>query len=126
MRVVVQSLFLLFYLSSSYVTGQHRVSYFIRLLQHSAEQSNDQSFQASSKEQVHYTKFREATKKALDFHFGTATLELFSQVSDRHRTPQTVLNEFRIDLETSHCRAPPVLRTIEQIENPSGSGLDGV
>jgi hypothetical protein len=107
MRVVAQSLFLLFYLGSSYVTDQHRVSYFIRLLQHSSEQSNDQSFRASSKEQVHYTHFREAKKKALDLHFGTAAPGLFHQVSVRYLTPLTILADSQTDVETAHSRAPP-------------------
>jgi hypothetical protein len=107
MRAVVQLLFILFYVGSSYVTTQHRLTYIVHRLEHSNSRDNHSSLE-SCKEGIRYTHFREAKKAGTDFNFGTdGTPNLAPMVSDRQFTLQTSFYKPQFDIEARHSRAPP-------------------
>jgi hypothetical protein len=109
MRAIVQLVFLLFYLGSSYVTTQHRISYFVHKLEHS-KTKKDASLEHEGKQRVRYTHFREAKKVALDFHFKPDPApELVPPVFIQTFHTQVLSLQTQFDVETCHSRAPPTL-----------------
>jgi hypothetical protein len=109
MRAVLQLFFLVFYLFSSYVTTQHRLTYFGGKLQNSKPDSDDTSLKDSSKQRIRYTHFREAKKVGADILFGSeAAPEFFPLVSSRDFTPQNVFFRPQFHVDKSHSRAPPI------------------
>lgn len=107
MRAAIQLLFILFYLGSSYVTTQHRLSHIVHKLEHSNSRTRDVSLE-SCKEGMRYTHFREAKKVGLEFHPGAdATPRVAAIVSNGHFLPQPTSTKSQFEGETSHSRAPP-------------------
>jgi hypothetical protein len=111
MRAVIQLLFLLFYVGSSYVTTQHRIFSVIHGLRHSKSRDDSAAFE-NCKQRVGYTHFREAKKVSLDLHFGIdAKPDVQRLISSRHFTPQRISLQDQHDGEASHPRAPPIVQT---------------
>jgi hypothetical protein len=109
MRAAIQVLFLVFYVGSSYVTSQHRVSYIVHKLEHFNARGTDTALADGCKERVRYTRFREAKKAGVDFYFMPDMSPRFVPlVSTRRFVPQTISLQSQFDVETSHSRAPPM------------------
>ena len=107
MRAAVQLFFILFYVGSSYVTTQHRLTYIVHRLEHSNSRDNHSSLE-SCKEGIRYTHFREAKKTVTDFKLGAdATPKFAPTVSTRQFLPQTSFYKPQFDVEARHSRAPP-------------------
>jgi hypothetical protein len=109
MRGVIQLLFLVFYVGSSYVTTQYRVTSVVHKLQRSNARDN-QSTLESCKQSINCTRFREAKKAVTDFSFRTDATPTFAlRVSERQFAPQTSFYKSQFDVEARHSRAPPTI-----------------
>lgn len=107
MRAAIQVLFIVFYVGSSYVTTQHRLTHIVHRLEHSGSRDANPTVE-DCKERLRYTHFREAKKAISDFNFGfDATPKFVPPVSSRQFTRQTGFYESQFDIEARHSRAPP-------------------
>jgi hypothetical protein len=107
MRAVIQLLFIVFYVGSSCVTTQHRLTQIVHKLDHANSCDNHCSLE-SCNEGIHYPHFREAKKAVTDFNFGAdATPKVSQIVSTRPFTPQTISVKSQIEVEVSQSRPPP-------------------
>jgi hypothetical protein len=108
MKLFLQSLFLLFYVTSSYVTTQHRVSYIVGQLERSNVHGHMDPVDESKQERMRYTRFREAKKAGAEVNLTSlSTPKFVPLVAERQFTAQLNSLKSQCEIERSHSRAPP-------------------